>query len=247
MILASGYAYGTDIAASFESSFLAAGGVAVEIVQIPNGSTDVAPVVAAVSSSDADIIYAAFFVSDFKLFVEELSRTDAASLDKLFLIDQLTGDLSPFGIDSTSSNVASFGIEDLVAGLSGIRSAGPDPSWVSFFQQQTGLQATAFSANSFDAAVMCIAAVAAAGNVDPVAIRDNLRGVGDGGVKFEYTEVAELFAAAANGEDVDYDGAGTHAKLDGLGDVEAVGAQFAFWTFDANGAAILTEQVVYGR
>ena len=175
-------------------------------------------------AAGVDVIYTVLFAPEWIPFVQEMAQADPDSLAKLFVADaQATTD-------------ASDGIEDLTVGIAGLRpSAGDLGAWQAFFSEAAGEDAMPFTEFSFDAAVLCVAAAAAAGSVDPVAIRDNLRDISAGGTAYDFTQVAELITAAASGEDVDYVGAGSPVNLDENGDVDPTGAQYVVWSFDDAG------------
>ena len=127
--------------------------------------------------------------------------------------------------------------------------AGPAGSDLSafgeYFEEQAGVAPEPFSEFSFDAAVLCVAAAAAADSFDGEAIRDELRSVSSGGTQYGFDEVGEMLAAIADGEDVDYVGAGSGLDLDANGDVSAVGATYAVWTYDDAGVPVEGELITF--
>ncbi|MCP5027616.1 MAG: ABC transporter substrate-binding protein [Actinomycetia bacterium] len=216
--------YGVGLGNAFTNGFEALGGTVDLRVDVDTGTTDFSAEVDEVVAAGADVIYTVLFGPEFIPLVSEMAQADAASIDKMFLADaQATTD-------------ASEGIEDLVVGLSGLRPAGGDLSaFATLYTDLTGTEPDAFSEFSFDAAVLCVAAAAAAGEYDPVAIRDAMRDVSAGGTTYGFDEVPALLAAAAAGDDVDYAGAGSSLDLDENGDVAPIGAGYSVWSFDDAG------------
>ena len=224
--------YGVGLGNSFTAAYEALGG-SVEIrVNVDSGTTDFSAEVDEVIAAGADVIYTVLFAPEFIPLVTEMAQAEPASVQQMFLADaQATAD-------------ASAGIEDLVAGVSGLRPAGGDLSaFAELYQELTGEAPNSFSEVSFDAAVLC--AAAAAGEYDSVAIRDNLRDVSRDGTAYGIDQIADMLVAAAAGEDVNYEGAGSVVDLDENGDVEPIGAAYSVWTFQDDGTALDGELLIF--
>jgi len=216
--------YGIGLGDAFTAAFTAAGGEVVDRVNIDTGATDFSAEVDNIVAANPDMIYNVLFGPEFIPFVQELAQADAASVEKLFTAD-------------AQNNVdASAGIEDLIAGVMGLRPTGVDlTAFTEFFTAEAGNEPGTFTEYSFDAAMICMAAAAAAGSNDPVAIRDALRDVTNGGTEYDFSQSVELIQAAAAGEDVDYVGAGSTLNLDDNGDVDATGAAYTVYVFNPDG------------
>lgn len=226
--------YGVGLGNSFTAAFEALGGTIELRVNIDSGTTDFSAEVDEVIAAGADVIYTVLFAPEFIPLVTEMAQADPASVEQMFLADaQATAD-------------ASAGIEDLVAGVSGLRPAGGDLSaFASLYEELTGEAPDAFSEFSFDAAALCVAAAAAAGEYDGVAIRDNLRDISRDGTAYGIDQLGDLLVAAAAGEDVNYEGAGSGVDLDENGDVEPIGAGYAVWSFQDDGTNVDGEIIIF--
>jgi len=216
--------YGIGLGDAFTESFTAAGGEVVGRVNIDTGATDFSAEVDTILAENPDMIYNVLFGPEFIPFVTELAQADAAAVAKLFTAD-------------AQNNVdASAGIEDLIVGVMGLRPTGVDlTAFTEFFTEASGAEPGTFTEYSFDAAIICLVAAAAAGSNDPVAIRDALRDVTNGGTEYDFSQATELIAAAAAGEDVDYVGAGSTLNLDDNGDVDPTGAAYSVYVFNPDG------------
>lgn len=87
-----------------------------------------------------------------------------------------------------------------------------------------------FAAHSFDASAILILANAAAGQNDGAAIRDQMRRVtSPGGDEYGPGEFVEAVEAAANGDEINYQGASSPVEFDERGDPAS--AAYEYWRF----------------
>ncbi len=99
-----------------------------------------------------------------------------------------------------------------------------------------------YDAQSFDAVILIALAAAAGGSSDPAAIAANLAPVsGPPGTKYTFEHLQEALDAAANGEDIDYEGASGPIDLDENGDPSA--ANYRTWAY-TNGKLADSDQVI---
>ena len=102
-----------------------------------------------------------------------------------------------------------------------------------------------YDAQNFDAVILIALAAAAAGSSDPAAIAENLQAVsGPPGDKYTFEQLQEALDAAANGDDIDYDGASSPIDLDDAGDPTVY--DYGRWTY-TGGKLVDSEEVIrYG-
>ena len=99
-----------------------------------------------------------------------------------------------------------------------------------------------YDVQSFDAVILIALAAAAGGSSDPAAIAANLGPVsGPPGTKYTFEHLQEALDAAANGDDIDYEGASGPIDLDENGDPTA--ANYHTWAY-ANGELADSDQVI---
>jgi branched-chain amino acid transport system substrate-binding protein len=99
-----------------------------------------------------------------------------------------------------------------------------------------------YDAQNFDAVILIALAAAAAGSSDPAAIAENLAPVsGPPGDKYTFEQLQQALEAAANGDDIDYEGASGPIDLDENGDPSA--ANYSTWQYK-NGKLADSDQVI---
>src|SRR3990170_2998097 len=109
--------------------------------------------------------------------------------------------------------------------------------------EYTSLYKVPFTREAYDAVMVIALAAEKAGSVDPTAIRDALRDVGNApGTKVGSPPegITAAFEAVRNGEDIDYDGASGSVEFDENGDV-LLGA-IDIWRVDAATTDFVTEK-----
>ena len=99
-----------------------------------------------------------------------------------------------------------------------------------------------YDAQNFDAVILIALAAAAAGSSDPAAIAENLQAVsGPPGDKYTFEDLQAAIDAAANGDDIDYEGASGPIDLDDNGDPSA--ANYGTWSYKG-GKLVDTTEVI---
>jgi ABC-type branched-subunit amino acid transport system substrate-binding protein len=109
--------------------------------------------------------------------------------------------------------------------------AGPNyDAFASLFEDEMGSQPSVFTAHTFDAVSILMLANAAAGENAGPAIRDQMRNVANpGGMEVGANNLVEGINAAANGENVNYQGASSATNFDQRGDPAA--SAYNVWEF----------------
>jgi len=99
-----------------------------------------------------------------------------------------------------------------------------------------------YDAQNFDTVMLIALAAAAAGSSDPAAIAENIPAVsGPPGDKYTFQQLQQALDAAANGDDIDYEGASGPLDLDDNGDPAA--ANYGTWSY-TGGKLVDTDEVI---
>ncbi len=227
-------AYGTGLYSSVQSSMVAAGGQVVMQVQVPETViSDYSTQAAQILSSGADCLGLIAYDDVGAAFVRALVTARAqnpTALPSTFFIvgtdgvyDQgfiTDGQLDPSNADAGNA------LNDLVFGTSP-DSAPPTPEYLAFrdlysasFPLADGENTASYVSNTYDAAILMILAIEAAGGVgDGTKIRDSLYSVSSGGQSFGPGQLDDALRALRAGTDIDYDGASGSCDLDDSGNV----------------------------
>jgi len=109
-------------------------------------------------------------------------------------------------------------------------------AFTSLFENEYGESPGVFTSQSYDSVAIQVLANAAAGENDGTAIRDQMRRLANpGGMNVGPSNFAAGVEAAANGEDVNYQGASSSVNFDQNGDPAA--AAYALWEFSDGGTS----------
>jgi ABC-type branched-subunit amino acid transport system substrate-binding protein len=104
----------------------------------------------------------------------------------------------------------------------------------SLYEDEYGESPGVFTTQSYDSVAIGILANAAAGENDGTAIRDQMRNVANpGGMEVGVENFVEGVEAAANGEDVNFQGSSSSVNFDQNGDPAS--AAYAIWEFTEDG------------
>lgn len=110
------------------------------------------------------------------------------------------------------------------------------------WKQEVKKDRQTYDASNFDAVILIALAAAAAGSSDPAAIAENIAPVsGPPGDKYTFEQLQQAIEAAANGDDIDYEGASGPLDLDENGDPAA--ANYGTWSY-TNGKLVDTDEVI---
>ena len=106
----------------------------------------------------------------------------------------------------------------------------------SLFQDEYGSSPGVFTSQSYDSVALQLLANAAAGENSGTAIRDQMRRIANpGGMEVTPDNLVEGIEAAANGDDVNYQGASSSTNFNEAGDPAS--AAYAIWEFNADEGA----------
>ncbi|MDS0299174.1 ABC transporter substrate-binding protein [Halogeometricum sp. S1BR25-6] len=158
--------------------------------------------------------------SGIQLFRDYYSQSDGA--EAILIPDGLRDGALPAQVGNDMNNVTG------TAPAAG----GPNQeAFVSLFQEEYGSAPGVFTSQSFDSAAIGILANAAAGENNGPAIKEQMRRIANpGGMEVGPNNFVEGVEAAANGEDVNYQGASSSTNFDQNGDPAS--AAYAIWEFD---------------
>ncbi|MFC6872830.1 ABC transporter substrate-binding protein [Halobellus marinus] len=127
-----------------------------------------------------------------------------------------------------------------MANVTGTAPAAGGPSQEAFnelFQEEYDASPGVFTAQSYDSVAIQLLANAAAGENDGTAIRDQMRNVANpGGMEVTPDNLIAGIEAAANGEDVNYQGASSVTNFNEAGDPAS--AAYNIWEFNADEEAV---------
>ncbi|ELZ54766.1 branched-chain/neutral amino acids amide ABC transporter periplasmic substrate-binding protein 1 [Haloferax sp. ATCC BAA-644] len=132
-----------------------------------------------------------------------------------------------------------------MANVTGTAPAAGGPNQDTFnqlFEDEYDAAPGVFTSQTYDSVAIQLLANAAAGENSGPAIKDQMRRMANpGGMTVGPDNLVEGVEAAANGEDIDYQGASSSVNFDENGDPAE--AAYAIWTFDADNNATSQEDV----
>ncbi|MFD1634114.1 ABC transporter substrate-binding protein [Haloplanus ruber] len=104
-------------------------------------------------------------------------------------------------------------------------------AFASFFEEQYGESPGVFTSQSYDSVAIQILANAAAGENDGMAVRDQMRRIANpSGDEYGPQNFLEAVEAAANGDDINYQGASSATNFNEAGDPAS--AAYSIWEFE---------------
>ncbi|KTG08592.1 branched-chain amino acid ABC transporter substrate-binding protein [Haloprofundus marisrubri] len=125
-----------------------------------------------------------------------------------------------------------------MANVTGTAPAAGGPNQDAFtqlFQDEYNAAPSVFTSQSYDSVALLILANAAAGENSGPAIRDQLRRIANpGGEEFGPQDFIAAVEAAANGDDINYQGASSSTNFNEQGDPAS--AAYAIWEFEGQGS-----------
>jgi ABC-type branched-subunit amino acid transport system substrate-binding protein len=161
-----------------------------------------------------------------------------------YSIDPDTDVIVPDGLrDPALPDQVGNSMENLVGTAPG--AAGPNQqAFAELFQDEYGESPGVFTAQSYDSVAILILANAAAGENNGEAIRDQMRRVANGpGDEYGPGEFIEAVEAAANGDDVNYQGASSTTDFDDRGDPAS--AAYDIWQFGGEEGTEVTDTITF--
>jgi branched-chain amino acid transport system substrate-binding protein len=160
-----------------------------------------------------------------------------------------TGDWDP-ALTFTGDGLKSSSLPDDIGqpATEGMRATAPTssdapagPAFDALWTAEVGEDRQTYDAQNFDAVVVIALAAAAGGSSDPAAIAENLQAVsGPPGDKYTFENLQEAIEAAANGDDIDYEGASGPIDFDENGDPSS--ASYGTWGYQ-NGQLVENDDV----
>jgi ABC-type branched-subunit amino acid transport system substrate-binding protein len=159
------------------------------------------------------VMVVAFPASGIQLFSDYYN--DFAGDETIIVPDGLIDDSLPTEVDNDFGNVVG----------TSPASAGPGADFfASSYEEEYGGSPQVFNAQAYDAmAVHILAQVAAGGDADGTAVRDNMRPVSNpDGTEVTPSELTNGIEMLMNGEEINYQGASSPVNFDDEGDMRAV-------------------------
>jgi ABC-type branched-subunit amino acid transport system substrate-binding protein len=115
------------------------------------------------------------------------------------------------------------------------------PAFDALWNAEVGEPRQTYDAQNFDAVILIALAAAAGGSSDPASITENLQAVsGPPGDKYTFENLGEALTAAADGQDIDYEGASGPIDFDDAGDPSS--ASYGTWGYE-NGKLVENDEV----
>ena len=112
------------------------------------------------------------------------------------------------------------------------------------WEAEVGGTVGTFAPNNFDAVILIALAAVAAGSSDSGDIAANIPAVSGGGDKYTFENLADALTAAANGEDIDYEGVSGPLDLDENGDPGS--SNYGTWSYTGGELADGDEVISFG-
>lgn len=204
--------YGQGIADTFESVF--EGEIAQNVAYNPQGTTFDSEA-GQVAEGDPDAILLVGFPETGTSIMQAFAEQGTLGEIPILLTDGLTTEefpplLADAGIEAEDVRGTRPFAEGASTGFYTESYEGAD-----FEEAEPGI----FSANTYDAVMLSALAASAAGDASGQAIQENLQAVSEGGTEVTAEGICDGLEQAANGEDVNYEGAAGSQDLDENGDV----------------------------
>jgi len=182
------------------------------------------------SSGPEGVVVIGYPESGIQLFRDYYSQSDGS--EEILVPDGLRDGAMPGQVGNEMANVT------------GTAPAAGGPSQEAFnslFQDEYGESPGVFTSQSYDSVAIQILANAAAGENDGTAVRDQMRRIANPeGTTVTPDNLIEGVEAAANGEDVNYQGASSATNFDENGDPAS--AAYAIWEFADGGTSQVNVQ-----
>ncbi|MDQ4107163.1 MAG: ABC transporter substrate-binding protein [Actinomycetota bacterium] len=224
--------YGQGIADVFTENFTEQGGeVGVNVPYDPAGGQAYDSEVQQVSEGNPDAILVVAFPETGSSIMQSAAEQGLVGQTPFLFTDGLADPEFPqdAGVD--------------LAGERGTRPATEGPGAEDFnsaFQEESGSEPGTFSANTYDAVMLAALAAAAGGDTDGQTIQENLQAVSEGGSEVLPSDICSGLESAANGDDINYEGAAGSQNFDENGDVTS---QYEIWEFNEQGQVSRVELV----
>lgn len=206
-------AYGTGFEETFKSTWESKGGViGVDLAYDPDQPSYESEAQELVSG-DPDVFVIADFPETFVKVAPALVRTGQWSPAKTWVTD-------PLALDTLPEEIGQSATEGMRGTTPGVKeSSRARKAFDKLFEEAPGPKVQTYSPQSFDAAMVCYLAAAAAGSSNGDDIAAQISAVTSApGKKFDFTQLPLAIEALQDGEDIDYEGASGPLEINEAGD-----------------------------
>ncbi|MFB6354857.1 MAG: ABC transporter substrate-binding protein [Halobacteriales archaeon] len=217
--------YGQGLAQAYAKAFKNKGGqVLAEVSFEPEQGSYTAPLSQAMADNPDVLMIVGYPASGVQIFRDFYANYDPSATD-ILVPDGLKDSELPGNVGNPMSNVT--GTAPLSTG------PGRD-AFESMYKEAYGASKVPFRAQSYDAAAVLMLANAAAGENDGPTVRDQVTSVAqDGGTKVTASNLPEGLEMAANGDNINYQGAAGSITFDDAGDIAA--ATYEYYGYGEQG------------
>ena len=205
--------YGQALSQSFTESFEERGGTVTEQVAFQKEQSSYsAQLETALGASPEMMVVIGYPASGIQLFRDYFGQYDSGQ--DIVVTDGLIENDLPDNVDSDMTNVTG----------TAPKASGPGrDAFNSLYNDEYGREPGVFNAQAYDATAISLLANVYAGENNGEAVRDNYRRAANPeGEAFGPDSLADAIAAAAAGDEVNYQGASSACNIDENGDMEAV-------------------------
>ncbi len=215
--------YGTALVEEFTNAWEAGGGTVAKNVPYNPLAASVNSEAQQLASGNPDGWMIIDYADDWAKMGPALVRTGNWDPAKTFTGDGLKSNSLPEKIGRPAT-------EGMRATAPTSADAPAGPAFDTLWNAEIGEPRQTYDAQNFDAVIVIALAAAAGGSSDPAAIAENLQAVsGPPGDKYTFENLQEALEAAANGDDIDYEGASGPIDFDDAGDPSS--AAYGTWGY----------------
>ena len=226
--------YGTALVAEFTTAWEAGGGTVAKNVPYNPEAASVNSEAQQLASGNPDGWMIIDYADDWSKMGPALVRTGNWDPALTFTGDGLKSNSLPERIGQPAT-------EGMRATAPTSADAPAGPAFDALWNAEIGEPRQTYDAQNFDAVILIALAAAAGGSSDPAAIAENLQAVsGPPGDKYTFEDLQGAIDAAANGDDIDYEGASGPIDFDDAGDPSS--AAYGTWGYQ-NGELVENDEV----
>ena len=226
--------YGTALVEEFTAAFEAAGGTISKNVPYNPEAASLNSEAQQLASGNPDGWMIIDYAADWAKMGPALVRTGNWDPAKTFTGDGLISNSLP----QETGRPATEGMRGTAPTSLDAPAGEPfDALW----KAEVGEPRQTYDAQNFDTVILIALAAVAGGSSDSASIAENLQPVSKGGTKYTFENLSEAIAAAAAGEDIDYEGASGPIDFDDAGDPTS--ANYSTWSY-TDGKLTPTNEVI---
>lgn len=230
-------AYGTGLATAFQEAGEEAGLEVSEPILMDPDSPQAKSEAADITAEDADAYLLIDYPDAYLKLGPELVKTGKWDPAKTWGSDGLRSEDLP----STANEKFTEGMRGTAPTSSEAPAADAfDKLWN---EDSTRPERQTYDSDNFDALLACVLAAVAADSAKPGDVAEALTEVSGGGEKYTFENLAAAFTSAADGEDVDYEGAASPLDWDENGDPAS--AFYEIWQYEGGKLGTL-ETIPFG-